>query len=614
MKSHCLIKPIIKFLTLSIISSFLLADVIMTELTDPQNSSDAGRYVELYNNGDSDVDLSTGWALQRWTNGNADPQSAEALTGTIAAGGFYIVCNNADKYNTTYGLTCDQDFGTGDAADSNGDDNIALLDASGTITDMFGVAGEDGSGTGHEFEDGRAERAADNITASATWDASGWNIDNDSGGGDGNQYAPEGFDPGEWIGATSGEPECADDADCDYLNDGCLVGACDTDGACFSSSLSDGTACDDGNATTDNDACVAGVCIGENACADVDTDGVCDDVDDCVGAYDDCSVCNGDGTSCYVDVTFSVDMNIEGVVGDVKVRTSTVDGTYSPSDWFAMDDSDGDLVYTHTLSLKTGVEYGYNFNDSNGSGYESGDTLTDCGGGNYGNDRYVTPGDSDITLDTVCWESCEECPDVILGCTDPDASNYDSSATEDDSSCTYPQPMQNLFFSEHAEGSSSNKYFEIYNPSDVDVNLNDYVFVNCSNGCDDWEYTNSFSDGAVIAAGDVYAVCHGSFAGDLSLCSEIRTLYHNGDDAQGLMYLPSTTLLDVYGEQGADPGSGWAVAGTANATKDHTLVRKSDIDSGNTDWTLSAGTNSDDSEWVVLEKDTWDYLGSHPHT
>ena len=174
MKSHCLIKPIIKFLTLSVISSFLLADVFMTELTDPQNSSDAGRYVELYNSGDSDVDLSTGWALQRWTNGNADPQSPVSLTGTISAGGFYIVCTDADKHSAMYGSACDQDIGTGGPADSNGDDNMALLGADGSIVDMFGVAGEDGSGTGHEFEDGRAERAADNTIASATWDASGW--------------------------------------------------------------------------------------------------------------------------------------------------------------------------------------------------------------------------------------------------------------------------------------------------------------------------------------------------------------------------------------------------------------------------------------------------------
>ena len=102
--------------------SFGFADILITELTDPQNSSDAGRYVELYNNGGSDVDLSLGWTVQRWTNGNADPtpSSVVALTGTIISGGFYIICNDADKYNTTYGLTCDQDIGTGGFADSNG--------------------------------------------------------------------------------------------------------------------------------------------------------------------------------------------------------------------------------------------------------------------------------------------------------------------------------------------------------------------------------------------------------------------------------------------------------------------------------------------------------------
>ena len=59
------------------------SSVFMTEITDPQNSSTAGRYVELYNNGDSSVDLS-GWALQRWTNGNTDPQTAVPLTGTVS--------------------------------------------------------------------------------------------------------------------------------------------------------------------------------------------------------------------------------------------------------------------------------------------------------------------------------------------------------------------------------------------------------------------------------------------------------------------------------------------------------------------------------------------------
>ena len=36
-----------------------------------------------------------------------------------------------------------------------------------------------------------------------------------------------------------------------------------------------------------------GVCNGTGE--DVDEDGLCDDVDDCVGAYDECGVCNGPG-------------------------------------------------------------------------------------------------------------------------------------------------------------------------------------------------------------------------------------------------------------------------------------------------------------------------------
>ena len=53
-----------------------------------------------------------------------------------------------------------------------------------------------------------------------------------------------------------------------------------------------------------------------------------------------------------------------------------------------------------------------------------------------------------------------------------------------------------------------------------------------------------------------------------------------------------------------DPGSGWDVAGVTNATKDHTLRRKSPISFGNGgDWASSAGTTAEDSEWIVLDND-----------
>jgi hypothetical protein len=31
------------------------------------------------------------------------------------------------------------------------------------------------------------------------------------------------------------------------------------------------------------------------------------------------------------------------------------------------------------------------------------------------------------------------------------------------------------------------------------------------------------------------------------------------------------------------------------------------------DWVISSGTNTDDSEWHVLDQNDWTYLGSHPH-
>ena len=69
-------------------------------------------------------------------------------------------------------------------------------------------------------------------------------------------------------------------------------------------------------------------------------------------------------------------------------------------------------------------------------------------------------------------------------------------------------------------------------------------------------------------------------------------------------------MIGLFGE---DPGSGWDVAGVSTATGEHTLVRKSSVTSGNTDWSVSAGTDADNSEWIVYPQNTWDYIGSHPH-
>ena len=193
----------------------------------------------------------------------------------------------------------------------------------------------------------------------------------------------------------------------------------------------------------------------------------------------------------------------------------------------------------------------------------------------------------------------------------------------DGSSCA---PSANLFFSEAAEGSSNNKYLEIFNADDVTVDLSAYSLSSCSNGCDEvgaWDYPDNvtFQQGdALLAPGEVYVVCHGS-ADDFiqAECDQTFTYLSNGDDVFALTQLGTGLVLDVIGLVGPDPGSGWDVAGVEDATKDHTLVRKSSVTSGNPLWLDnpdtgeqgSAGDDAEDSEWIVLDQDDWAYLGFH---
>ena len=80
-------------------------------------------------------------------------------------------------------------------------------------------------------------------------------------------------------------------------------------------------------------------------------------------------------------------------------------------------------------------------------------------------------------------------------------------------------------------------------------------------------------------------------------------LNFNGDDALALVR--SGVVLDVIGGEGDDPGTGWEIAGTADATKDHTLVRDPMLTVGEALWSDAVMT------WSVLETDVFDGLGSH---
>ena len=88
------------------------------------------------------------------------------------------------------------------------------------------------------------------------------------------------------------------------------------------------------------------LCANAGGCPDADADGVCDDVDDCVGEYDECGECNGDGSSCACldgdvngddvvnvsDIVNIVNYILSGGAGDIECADMNGDDVVNVSD------------------------------------------------------------------------------------------------------------------------------------------------------------------------------------------------------------------------------------------------------------------------------------------
>jgi PKD repeat protein len=140
---------------------------------------------------------------------------------------------------------------------------------------------------------------------------------------------------------------------------------------------------------------------------------------------------------------------------------------------------------------------------------------------------------------------------------------------------------------------------EIYNPSSANVNLSDYMIEQYSNGS--VTASSSITLTGNIAAKDVYVITHTSASASLvSLADQTSgSLSFNGNDVVALT--KNGSIIDQIGEIGQS--SAWIVG--TGSTENYTLVRKSSVTAGQTNWTTGA------TEWDVYAIDTYSYLGSH---
>jgi len=250
----------------------------------------------------------------------------------------------------------------------------------------------------------------------------------------GNQLDALGVCGGSCVADADGDGICDDVDDCIGALDEC--GVCNGPGAIYECGCSDIPAgdCD----CSGNQLDVLGVC-GGSCQADADADGICDDVDECVGALDECGVCNGPGAvyecGCSDIPTGDCDcagnqLDALGVCGGDCLNDTDGDGICDTdeipgcTDLTACNfnplatDEDGTCAVIDECGICGGLGIPEGDCDCNGNQL---DALGICGGDCI----------EDLDLDGVCDV------DEVLGCDDDTAINFNPEATENDGNCNY---------------------------------------------------------------------------------------------------------------------------------------------------------------------------------
>ncbi|MGC1473609.1 MAG: lamin tail domain-containing protein [Psychroserpens sp.] len=167
-----------------------------------------------------------------------------------------------------------------------------------------------------------------------------------------------------------------------------------------------------------------------------------------------------------------------------------------------------------------------------------------------------------------------------------------------------------LFFSEYIEGSSNNKYLEIYNGTGADVSLENYsveLYASGTGPNNTEDFTSGFpttlADGNVIVLQNSSATIYTGTTFNSSVCN------YNGDDT--IVLKNNGVVIDIIGNLGCDPGSSFSSA--SNNLQNETLVRSASvcegvaIDPSNPPCEFSTL----ETEWTSFGQDDVSNLGSH---
>lgn len=157
-----------------------------------------------------------------------------------------------------------------------------------------------------------------------------------------------------------------------------------------------------------------------------------------------------------------------------------------------------------------------------------------------------------------------------------------------------------LYFSEYIHGTANNTAVEIYNPTLMPIDLQDYRLIKSQNGTT----LSVFRMKGLLAPKSVFVAANPLSSSIILTHTDTVSSFFDFTGNDALLLLHQTDTIDAIGRSYQDPGpSGWAVG--AGSTTNHTLIRSAYRYHGNAIWDSSVVW------WTSYPANMFDSLGEH---